>query len=52
MRSIVNHGPRYIVPRLDGHVLVGSTEEDVGFVKGNDQAALEDLRRLAVACAA
>ena len=30
---IVNDGPRYLVPRNDGHVLVGSTEEDAGFDK-------------------
>jgi len=28
---IVNEGKRYLVPRLDGHVIVGSTEEDAGF---------------------
>jgi glycine oxidase len=28
---IVNEGPRYLVPRDDGRVLAGSTEEDVGF---------------------
>jgi glycine oxidase len=31
LRSIINEGPRYIVPRSDGRVLVGSTEDDVGF---------------------
>ncbi len=30
-RSVVNVGTRYFVPRLDGHVLVGSTEQEVGF---------------------
>ena len=29
--SIVNFGTRYFVPRQDGHLLVGSTEEEVGF---------------------
>jgi glycine oxidase len=29
--QILNVGTRYIVPRLDGHVLVGSTEQEVGF---------------------
>lgn len=29
--QIVNVGPRYFVPRADGHVLVGSTEEEAGF---------------------
>ena len=31
MRRIVNDGPRYLVPRDDGLMLIGSTEEDVGF---------------------
>ncbi|MCA9245615.1 MAG: glycine oxidase ThiO [Planctomycetales bacterium] len=31
LQRIVNEGPRYLVPRGDGLVLVGSTEEDVGF---------------------
>jgi glycine oxidase len=30
-RPILSHGKRYLVPRLDGRVLVGSTEEDAGF---------------------
>lgn len=33
LRHILNEGPRYIVPRDDGHVLVGSTEEEAGFDK-------------------
>ena len=28
---IVNEGARYLVPRTDGRILVGSTEEDAGF---------------------
>jgi glycine oxidase len=28
---IINEGTRYLVPRDDGHVLAGSTEEEVGF---------------------
>lgn len=31
LRRIVEHGTRYLVPRDDGRVLVGSTEESVGF---------------------
>jgi glycine oxidase len=30
-RPIVLRGKRYLVPRGDGHVLVGATEEDAGF---------------------
>jgi len=35
VRQIIERGPRYIVPRGDGRILVGSTEEHVGFVKAN-----------------
>lgn len=31
LRQVVNAGRRYLVPRDDGHLLVGSTEEQVGF---------------------
>lgn len=31
LRRIVEHGDHYLVPREDGHVLVGSTEEDAGY---------------------
>jgi glycine oxidase len=31
LRRIINCGPRYLVPRVDGRVLVGSTMEYVGF---------------------
>jgi glycine oxidase len=30
-RPILLHGKRYIVPRTDGRMLVGATEEDAGF---------------------
>jgi glycine oxidase len=33
LRQIVNCGARYLVPRDDGRLLAGSTEEDVGFDK-------------------
>ena len=31
LKRIVEHGSSYLVPREDGHILIGSTEEDVGF---------------------
>ena len=31
MRASVHEGTRYLVPRDDGHVLVGATIEEVGF---------------------
>lgn len=32
---VIQSGSRYIVPRPDGHILVGSTEEEAGFEKTN-----------------
>lgn len=31
LRRIVEHGKNYLVPREDGRILIGATEEDVGF---------------------
>jgi glycine oxidase len=42
-RRIVVRGKRYLVPRPDGRVLVGSTEEDAGFDKRTTAAAVRDL---------
>ncbi|HMP02337.1 MAG TPA: glycine oxidase ThiO [Gemmatales bacterium] len=41
-------GPRYLVPRLDGRVLVGSTEEDVGFDKSTTAVAQAELLQMAL----
>lgn len=43
LREVIQLGPRYIVPREDGRLLVGSTEERVGFERGTTPAALDDL---------
>jgi glycine oxidase len=40
-------GHQYLVPRQDGRVLVGSTEEDVGFDKSTTDVVGEQLRSLA-----
>jgi glycine oxidase len=40
---IVNEGSRYLVPRDDGRVLAGSTEEEVGFDKRTTEEAIADL---------
>ena len=48
LRSIVNVGPRYLVPRPDGRILVGSTEEDAGFDKRTTAEAVAGLIRFAV----
>ena len=44
LRHIVLQGDLYLIPRRDGHLLVGSTLEDVGFDKSVTQAAHDSLR--------
>jgi glycine oxidase len=46
-RAVLNEGNRYMVARDDGHVLVGSTEEEVGFEKRTTPEGLADLQRFA-----
>jgi glycine oxidase len=46
---VLNEGNRYLVAREDGHVLVGSTEEEVGFDKRTTDVAIADLKAFAVA---
>lgn len=48
LKHIVNEGPRYLVPRDDGHVLVGSTEEDAGFDKRPTAEGTSSLLQLAL----
>ena len=43
LRRIVEHGDRYLVPRDDGHVLVGATEEDAGFDTRTTDEAVRSL---------
>src|SRR5690606_41460713 len=45
--SMVLAKRRYAIPRRDGHVLVGSTLEDVGFDKAPTEDALDSLRATA-----
>ena len=40
---IVNEGRHYLVPRADGRLLVGSTEEDVGFDRTNTEDVIDEL---------
>jgi glycine oxidase len=47
VRRVLLHGARYLVPRPDGRVLVGSTEEDAGFDKHTTAAAIAELLTLA-----
>ncbi|TXT35825.1 MAG: glycine oxidase [Planctomycetota bacterium] len=44
-RRIIEVGSRYIVPRADGHLLIGSTEDHVGFEKCNTAEAVAELIR-------
>ncbi len=41
--AIILDGGHYLIPRSDGHVLIGSTMEDVGFSKNITQSARNDL---------
>lgn len=46
--QIIERGARYLVPRPDGRLLIGATEEDVGFQKQNTAAAIAGLLAMAV----
>jgi glycine oxidase len=43
IRRIIEHGKNYLVPREDGRILIGATEEDVGFDKRPTPVAIRDL---------
>lgn len=43
LQSILFHDDFYLIPRLDGHILAGSTVEDVGFDKSTTEDAARDL---------
>lgn len=47
-RRILCRGKRYLVPRADGRILIGSTEENVGFDKRTTVAGIASLLSLAV----
>jgi len=44
---MIELGPRYLVPRPDGRILVGATMEDAGFEKRNTAAAVVGLLGMA-----
>lgn len=44
---VIECGNRYLVPRADGHVLVGATEERVGFEKRTSVSAIAGLMQFA-----
>ena len=41
--SVIYEGTRYIVPRDDGHILVGSTLEEAGYDKNTTEAGVQGL---------
>jgi glycine oxidase len=47
LRRVIECGARYLVPRDDGRILVGSTEEWVGFEKRNTAEAVNCLLQFA-----
>jgi glycine oxidase len=48
LQRVLMLGKRYLVPRMDGHILIGSTEEpDAYFEKANTAGAVADLLELA-----
>lgn len=48
IRQVIQDGSRYLVPRADGRILIGSTEERVGFVKRNTVNGVQSLLQFAV----
>ncbi len=48
LKRIVLNNHRYLVPRRDGRILVGSTLEDTGFEKSTTMAARDELLQAAV----
>ncbi|MBI1194498.1 MAG: glycine oxidase ThiO [Gammaproteobacteria bacterium] len=45
LRQILLHGDRYMIPRKDGHILMGSTVEYEGFDKSTTHEVAETLRK-------
>lgn len=48
VKSIINIGNRYMIARRDGHTLVGSCEEEVGFDGGTTPSTIDGLQKFAV----
>lgn len=46
-QHVLNHGARYLVPREDGKILVGATEEEAGFEKQNTVQGIAGLLEFA-----
>ena len=48
IRHVIHYGMKYLVPRPDGLILVGSTTEDAGFNKNTTAAVIADLLKFAI----
>ncbi len=51
LHRVIMMGKEYFVPRADGRVLIGSTEEDVGFDKRTTLAGIRGLLDMAISTA-
>ena len=47
-RKLLLAGSQYMVPRPDGRILIGSTEEDSGFLKANTPSGVQNLLQFGV----
>ncbi|MDH5377485.1 MAG: glycine oxidase ThiO [Gammaproteobacteria bacterium] len=47
IKHILLKDGRYVIPRRDGHILVGSTMEEVGFDKSTTDSALKEIFQFA-----
>jgi glycine oxidase len=43
LSAVINEGSRYLVPRDDGRLLAGATEEEAGFNKSNTEEGVTEL---------
>nr|BAL52860.1 glycine oxidase [uncultured Gammaproteobacteria bacterium] len=48
LTTMVQHGEHYLIPRLDGRILIGSTVEEAGFDKRPTKEAYQGLYRFAI----
>ncbi|QDU36889.1 Hydrogen cyanide synthase subunit HcnC precursor [Maioricimonas rarisocia] len=48
LRHVIECGHRYLVPRPDGRLLIGATQEQAGFDKRNTATAVQDLLQFAL----
>jgi len=48
LRHVVRSPEVYLIPRSDGHIVIGATVEEAGFDKETQPAAIERLRQAAI----